>query len=196
MTQPASSGWKWRREHSALLLIIVTPMALVALATFIFLTGIGLPEGTRNQGVLLQPSISLAQELRIKPQTVYYGKQHQNSWRFAVLMPAVCDKSCEEQLWFARQVRIALGKYSDRIVNTALVQSNDTAQAIDKYQPYESFPVSQEIRERLKAAHGLDDEQVQFYLIDPQGLAMMVYSRDHSYRQVIKDMKFLLKGVE
>lgn len=187
----------WTSAHWTLLFIIITPMLVVALATFIFKTGWGLPDGTRNQGVLLEQPVDLSDVLPITKQDVFFSKQSVNPWRFAVVLPEVCDRSCEERLWFIKQVRIALGKYQNRIENVALVPKTFAASyALEKKQPITAFELPVEKQQQLAASHKLTADDVMFYVVDPQGLAMMVYSQQHSYQQVIKDMKFLFKGVE
>lgn len=187
----------WTREHWMLILIILTPMALVLLATFIFKTGWGLPEGTRNQGVLLSEPVDFSKELAIKLPDVYFSKRSTNPWHFALVLPEVCDRVCEDKLWFARQLRTALGKYQQRVVNVAFVpNANAASVALDKYQPFNAVVISADKKQALERQHAIEPSQVSLYLIDPQGLAMMVYSDQHSYQQIIKDMKFLFKGVE
>lgn len=193
----AAAAPKWTKAHWTLVGIILTPMLVVLLATVIFFTGWAMPEGTRNQGVLLTSPVDLSAELGIKKQTEFFGKQQLNPWRFAVAIPNDCDKSCSDKLWFVRQVRTALGKYQGRIENIALTQTTSASTSLPAdYQPMRSFLLNEHVFNSLQRRHTLPAAEVMFYLIDPQGLAVMVYSRDHSYQQVIKDMKFLFKGVE
>jgi len=40
---------------------------------------------------------------------------------------------------------------------------------------------------------GLDDKEAhQFYLVDPRGYLMMYYTPEQNYKEIIRDLKFLL----
>lgn len=122
-----------------------------------------------------------------------------------------CDRMCNELLYLTRQIRIAIGRDYQRtqrllVVNTPI----DAIQTVGE--PAGSEGVIAEAGalgpqiEREHAdlnvwrRHGQDvvpQGQLQanaWYLVDPAGWVMMRYSTDVNYKDVIGDLKFLLKN--
>jgi hypothetical protein len=50
--------------------------------------------------------------------------------------------------------------------------------------------------QKLLQQSAVEQDKARFYLVDPRGFVMMYYSAAQTYKDVIADMKFLLKGAE
>ena len=61
MQQQAPESGKWK-----LTVVLITPLVVAILATLMFFTGIGVPEGTRNKGELIDPPQSWQQGLDLR----------------------------------------------------------------------------------------------------------------------------------
>ena len=105
-----------------LLGLILIPISVVLLATFVFYTRIGMPEGTRNKGILITPPLQLTSiALRDDRGAPVLLEEKKDVWTFLLVAQASCDESCKKRFWEVRQTRTALGKYQGHIQRLWLV---------------------------------------------------------------------------
>ena len=128
---------------------------------------------------------------------------------------ATCDADCHELLFMTRQIRIAIGRDYQRtqrllVVDTPIntIQTSGETVAGESGSNSESnqagFLLSHLEREhvdlqvwRRKDQTVVPDGQLMpnsWYLVDPSGWVMMRYSAEVNYKDVIGDLKFLLKN--
>lgn len=188
-----------------LLGLMLIPIGVVLLATFVFYTRIGMPEGTRNKGILIAPPLQLNMlGLHNQQGESLKLEVKKDLWTFLVVAPASCNDVCKQQFWEVRQTRVALGKYQDYIRRLWIVTdgflSDETQQWLQKEHSdmqvvyAESDAWKNLLKQSPQAiASELD---ARFYLVDPRYFVMMYYRPTDTYKDVIIDMKFLLKGVE
>ncbi|HQQ74252.1 MAG TPA: hypothetical protein PK031_03795 [Pseudomonadales bacterium] len=191
------------RSRYLLLILMLIPIAVVLMASFVFFTGIGMPEGTRNKGVLIIPpqqinDIDLLNQQGTK-QKVEWIKE--SDWTFLIAHPANCDESCREKFWENRQTRVALGKYQGHIrrvwlVTEGRIDEQTQEWLLREHKDMQLLFVNGEAWQKLLQQSVVDQNAAQFYLLDPRGFVMMYYTKEQTYKDVIVDMKFLLKGVE
>ncbi len=188
-----------------LLGLILIPIGVVLLATFVFYTRIGMPEGTRNKGVLVMPPLQLNDiNLRDAQGATARLEERKNVWLFLMAEPAACDEACKKRFWEVRQTRVALGKYQSYIQRFWLVTEGALDAATQQWLKQEHpdiqlLYVDQQGWQSLlaKSPQGLASiKEARFYLVDPRNFLMMYYRPEDTYKDVIVDMKFLLKGVE
>lgn len=170
--------------------------------------------GTSNRGTLVQPP----RQLDDYPLTDADGLAiafADLEPRWALLVPGrgeQCDATCENTLYITRQIHVAMGKEFNRIrrlyvgdrpvadVALAVAELSDGRPA-----PAELAPYLQSEHRGLKALSvspadhaALFGEFAQdastWYLVDPKGWIMMAYNADIPYKDVISDLKFLLKN--
>lgn len=139
------------------------------------------PEGRRNFGELIQPQRPLP---AIAAQTLD-GKTVQlttlkDQWLLLSVAGGACDTRCEQNLYFQRQLREALGKEKERLDRVWLV--DDEAPVRAALQPaLASSTVLRvapgELAKWLEPAAGkrLQDH---LYLVDPMGNLMMRFPAD------------------
>ena len=135
--------------------------------------------------------------------------------RWTMIVPqrsAICDAKCEHQLFELRQIHALLGKNMGR-VQRALVSTSPPAalqldvDALSEERPLpESFSdyLARDQRGLLVLQSPLQDFDTLFrelptqpdswYRMDPAGWIMMRYDSSVSYKDVIGDLKFLLKN--
>lgn len=194
------------RARWQLLMLILMPIGVVLLATFVFYTGIGMPQGTHNKGTLLSLPLQLdemaMQDALGKP---YSWKDNPaDSWTFLMAHTASCDEACRQKFWEVRQTRTALGKYASHVRRVWLVTEGmidrDTQQWLQKEHKDMSVVYASQHDWLSLAGKAQDGVRAvgaaRFFLVDPRGFVMMYYTPENTYKDVITDMKFLLKGVE
>lgn len=193
------------RARWQLLGLMMMPMGVVLLATFVFYTGIGMPEGTRNKGALLTPAMQIGvlamQDANGKPHAWTVDK---DMWTLLVAHEAHCDAACRQQFWEIRQTRIALGKYQSHVRRVWLVTGGMLDTETQQWLAREHSDIalvyatesswSDLINKASSGEQALTSARC--YLLDPRGFIMMYYRDQDSYKDVITDIKFLLKGVE
>lgn len=176
--------------------------------------------GTANKGTLVEPPRQLLDAAPREPggialvETGTPGGDTQRS-RWTLLVPLdgnECGPACEHSLYLTRQIHIAMGKEFNRI-GRYLVGSTDLRDAeLTVEQLSDQRPAPADFTAYLQAEHrGLAALQVDgaahrelfseyyaepgtWYLMDPAGWVMMSYTDEVNYKDVIADLKFLLKN--
>ena len=170
--------------------------------------------GTANRGELVQPPIQIADAGLTDPggsPFTYSGPEA----KWTMVIPGAngrCDSICENNLYTTRQIHVALGKDFNRIrrvyINeTGPADTQLTVQELSDNSPapgsFATFladehrgliPLLLESKgvEELFAKYRTDPGT--WYLVDPAGWIMMSYNQAVSYKDVIADIKFLLKN--
>ncbi len=198
------------RNRLILLVILVLPLLSILAATFVYKTGIGLPESTWNKGVLVQPprQIDDIEIFQHEDKPFRYAEQKW-AWTFLIPGSARCEDKCQQTLWLTRQVHTILSQRSKR-VRRYYLNVDDRNNADIKSQ------ISTELDSSLRQEHpglevlhvtgqefdkllaGIEEplrpiEDNLFFVVDPKGFVMMYYTPQHDGKAVIKDVKFLLK---
>jgi len=195
------------RARWQLLGLMMIPMGVVLLATFVYYTGIGMPEGTRNKGKLITPPLQINDIglLNDRGESEKLEGIKDGMWVFLIAHPASCDEICRKQFWEIRQTRIALGKYQNHIRRVWLVVDGQIVDSTTREWLLKEHPDIILLYSSANRWYQLLGQSVEgvaskdnarFYLVDPRGFVMMHYSAEDTYKDVIVDMKFLLKGVE
>jgi len=196
-----TTGQQTRKRISLVLLfsLFLAPLLLAILLFYIFPDW--RPAGTSNHGQLVTPvrplppfqMETLAGEQL--DETILRGK-----WTLVYLLQGACDKSCAEQLYNIRQVRLAQGKNIDRL-QRLLVWENSTVSGEDQAELQKHFPglliMPLKNQQALVQVFSLDEQKPmaarRVYLVDPLGNLMMRYEPDDEPKGMIKDLERLLK---
>lgn len=209
-----------RRNRIVLLSIIGLPVTMILAATWLWffvvqgdLDLVG-ALGTANRGTLVQPPRQL-DDVGLFEQNGYEFKYADMEPKWTMLVPAsgrACDQACEHRLYTTRQIHIAMGKEFNRLRRiylneSAVADTGWTAPRLSDDRPLpQSFGAYLEAEHRgLKALvleQGASAELLAeylsqpdtWYLVDPAGWIMMSYNDQVPYKDVISDLKFLLKN--
>ncbi|MDP5070818.1 MAG: hypothetical protein NWQ45_07955 [Congregibacter sp.] len=169
--------------------------------------------GTANRGQLVQPPRQASEAGWQDAAGNGFAPGSAAMWTLVVPQRgARCNTACEERLYQVRQIHMALGKEMGRaqrlmITDAALdAVSLDVAELSDQRPLPESFAayVTQEQR-GMTLWHAspanfaaMFPEYAQFpdswYVMDPSGWVMMRYDESVTYKDVISDLKFLMKN--
>ena len=184
---------KGRRTAFLLFALGFGPMIL---ATVMFYTGWLNPAGHTNKGVLISPPVPVAElnleTLSGEPLAAQFGVDAQ--WLLLVAAEQ-CDSRCEELLYLARQSNIALGKNANRVTRAAMLGSvSENLEA--------SWAAEYPRMQQLVPAPGTvpawpaginPGKEPRILLVDPLGNVMMHYGPENTGKDMLKDMKHLLK---
>ena len=206
-----------RQARRVLLLIAGIPVGMMLAATALwwavqqgYVDILG-SVGTANHGELVDPPRSLSDVVfqhEGVAETLWADLPRK--WHLVVVQRGdVCDETCQQQLYQTRQIHLALGKDFNRVgrvllgeVAAASVLLSPTNAHTDE--PHSLLPWLE--REHLGltpltlASSRLDtlvpetiDQPGQWYVVDPAGWVMMRVADDLHYKDVISDLRFLLK---
>jgi hypothetical protein len=169
--------------------------------------------GTANSGELLAEPINIRElEFEATDGSTVGLSSIEPKWTMLLVNDgATCDAACNELLYVTRQIRVAIGRDYQRtqrllIVDTPidLIQSNvdsgDTEGPSDDMTllmpQLEDDHVDLNVwrREDQAVLPEGQSEPSAWYLVDPSGWVMMRYTTDVNYKDVIGDIKFLLKN--
>jgi hypothetical protein len=209
-------------NRMVLLLIGGIPVIMILAATWLWyfvahgdLDLIGMV-GTANRGSLVQPPRQLDDQT-LRDESGLSMKFADLEPRWAMVIPAAggrCDEACENTLYVTRQVHVAMGKEYNRLrrlyISTDSIAS--TQLIVRQLSDGRPAPAAGEFARYLATEHSglqvlalsaasytaLFPEHVAdastWYLVDPAGWVMMSYNREVPYKDVIADLKFLLKN--
>jgi hypothetical protein len=170
--------------------------------------------GTANQGELLSPPRQIADAALLDARGAPF-ELALDPPRWTLLIPypgAVCDAQCEATLYLTRQIHIAMGKELPRIRRAFVgtLPPARTALQVDALSDGQPVPPDfstfmqqahpglavlhgeRRALEQLFAEHAAQPDS--WYLMDPAGWVMMRYDASVDYKDVISDLKFLLKN--
>ncbi|MEA1080147.1 hypothetical protein [Marinobacter qingdaonensis] len=188
-----------RRGRRTAILLFVIGFGPMVFATIMFYTGWLNPSGHTNNGELISPVVPV-QQLQLEtrdgtPLAERFGPEQADSQWLLMVVADDCAGPCQELLYLARQVNIALGKNANRVARAAALGSVPAELS-------ERWSTEYNLMERLVPAPGttpawpagIDPEaEPRILLVDPFGNVMMHYGTDHTGKDMLKDLKHLLK---
>lgn len=206
-------------NRMVLLLIAGIPVTMILAATWLWyfvvegdLNLVG-TLGTANQGTLVQPPRQLDEGgLLDQGGRVFRYADLEPRWTMLVPVSGSCDADCEQRLYLTRQIHVAIGKDFNRLRRFYVSSSPLAESSLDVSSLSDQRPAPVGLEEFLETEHRglkplvLEGETLgrlfpeylenpsTWYLVDPAGWIMMSYNEQVSYKDVISDLKFLLKN--
>ena len=207
-------------NRMVLLLIAGVPLIMILSATWLWyfvvrgdLDLVG-TLGTANRGALVQPPRQIDEAVLIEADgRPFVYAELEPRWTMLIPGPGGrCDASCEATLYETRQIHTAMGKEYNRLRRLYVSEAapDDTLLTVqelsDKHPVPASFSAYLANEHRGLQALVLGPGQIDelfaeyraepgtWYLVDPAGWIMMSYDETVSYKDVIADLKFLLKN--
>lgn len=170
-----------------LLIILLTPILVVASSSLLYFSGWLAPKQTSNHGFLVTPVMSITDMgLPEKPIT------QDRYWQLIQYSPR-CEKTCLERMTEQRQIHMALGKYQPRLKRVLVTQSPKVSATTEQFSDLEVHIIDNNVSllPRIPSAH-LRDHPV--FVVDPFGNVMLYFTSQHDYKAQISDLKKLLKN--
>jgi len=175
-----------KRGRLQLIIIALVFIGPLALATWMYRTGAFTPAVTSNNGVLIIPVVNIVDS----PLTDIAG----GKWTLVYSNDGVCEEICREALHRLRQTRLMTGSEMDRIVRAFLHGDSSP----DKVLIQGEHPGLQTIKNRA-LGNLLEENRPRnalpggIYLLDPLANLVMYFPPDLEPRDMVGDIKHLLK---
>lgn len=185
---PAATGARRWRIPLVLLLLFLGPLVL---AWILYFGSPGLrPHDTVNHGELVEPPVLL-------PAFEHNGATLlRDTWTLVHIDAGGCRTLCRGALRDSRQVRLALGRRSDRLRRLLLLADVDGAGPDLAGEHPDLVVVSLATQADLLeafASRDLAHEPGRIYLVDPLGNLMMTYPPDADAGGLLDDLERLLR---
>lgn len=209
-----------RKNRMVLLLIAGIPLTMILAATWLWYfvvrgdLDLVATLGTANRGTLLQPPRQLDDYTLFDQSGVAFKYADLDPrWSLLIAAPgASCNAACERTLYVTRQIHVAMGKEFNRIRRLYVSEAKVADTVLDFAALSDQRPAPADFTQLLQSEHrGLkalvlqpggygsafaeeQDTADTWYLVDPAGWIMMSYNGEVPYKDVISDLKFLLKN--
>ena len=191
-----------RKKIHTLVVLLLFPFFMIGMAGAVYwmnVNGITLFGGeSRSRGELLispYPSLASLSSLQVLRGEEPIREAGERSWSFLHVLPNHCDETCQSQLWESRQTRMAMGRLSTRVRRVAIVLDSAPDDAFNvlletEHPDVSVWVVQQADWERLMPT---DAQPARLYFVDRFGNIMMRYNETHTYKDIMKDMSFLIR---
>lgn len=157
---------------------------------------------TQNHGTLIAPVQPLEEfELAAIDGSSWSQEEFTGKWTLLYIGDETCDLHCEANLFKMRQVRLTLGRDSERVqrkylgISTHKNTHKNTPAISEIFSKYNRMQVAwfdeQDVDKSLPQFKDFPIHRI--YVIDPHGNLMMWYSKDATSKGMKKDLKRLLK---
>ena len=202
-----------------LLLIVGIPVAVILAATVLWYMAsrgdVGLLNalGTANRGTLIQPPRQI-DGVALSDAAGAPSPYASLEPRWSLLVPGddTCGAICEHRLWLTRQIHMSMGKDMDRLRRLYVSETAPGATSLTVDNLSDDRPLPPDFTALLASEHrglvalrmaqgGIEKlfpewrtDPDTWYLVDPRGWIMMSYTSEDSYKEVIADLKFLMKN--
>lgn len=189
----------------ALLLIAGIPLMIILASTWLwYYVASGRLDivsvlGTANRGNLLEPPVDLAQLSPLDSSGNMFSVPDQPPlWRIVLLGRGDCRDSCRHLLYYTRQIHTAMGKYANRIERVYLAAGanpgeNPLGELAGDYPRLNLLYTSAPAVNALLEAAGNASEPA-YFVMDPEGWIILSYPADADGKDIMADLKFLLKN--
>jgi len=158
---------------------------------------------TGNNGTLINPPVVVpAMQLNTIDGKTFDTKQLKDNWTLLMVASSQCDEKCIQNLFFLRQIRLAMGEDRSKIQRVMMLTDTEHTAALNKkLETYEgTITITGPKKDRAKLIKLLQVDETplanRVFLVDPQGNLMMSYPANPPWKDVLKDLQHLLKIVQ
>ena len=183
----------YRVKFIALIMVLVSPFIGGWLAFYVF----DYRPVSQNYGELVQPVRPMSFPELSTEDGRLINSEFWNKWTFVVLANSDCKELCKNNLYYLRQMRVALGRDFDRVQNV-LILGQEVDDELSKFlTEYPEMTVVSKAEKSLLNAFDLPGIQPGaepvLYLLDPAGNLMMTYTAVNEPSSILSDMRRLLR---
>jgi len=152
-----------------------------------------------NYGQLVQPVKRLSWPVVESTQGVTYENGLGRQWSFIMFDKGVCAELCQSNLYYMRQLRILLGRDTQRISNVFISTQPLSEELKTFFVDYPNLIVIDEVDEAaLFEQFQIEGEDAigaspKLYLVDPDQNFMMHYPAENDQNRILEDIKKLIK---
>ena len=188
-----------RIQAAAIMLIVILPMVI---AYSVYYTGVGVPQGTINKGQLIDPPQQIDDlSLQTLDGKNWHVADQATRWRLIIPGHAQCNELCQQNLYLTRQVHIRLAEKSGRVERLYLLLDQHLDAATEEFihTEHPHMPIVKSSADAVKnlfAQTNLPPEAISaghYFLMDQEGFIMMSYNPQHQGKDLLDDIKRMLK---
>jgi len=167
-----------------------------------FYTGIGIPKGANNNGLLIEPPIDLTDIQLTTLSGDHWSWGDSGKFRLALLVDGECDAECAKLLHNMRQVHVRLAKRSTSLERwlvqvdysvTKMMMPDANENIADTF-PQLTILRGEKLQWRNKLAGNTVINQSftgqQLLLLDRRGYLIMVFNSSQSGQEMLDDVQF------
>jgi hypothetical protein len=184
-----------RRGRRLLLLIAALFLLPVVVASMLYYGKLWRPAGSSSMGQLIDPARPLeVAGLRHRDGTAAGAEIFSNKWSLIYIGDGACDAQCRTALVFGRQSRLALNNEMPRVQRIFLATGhccND--EYLAKEQPGLITLDASAPEAQAMLAQFPDEHARSLYIVDPLGNLMMRHDGEHTSKDLLSDLKNLLR---
>jgi len=172
-----------RRGRLQLILILLVVLGPMILATSMYKLQFWVPDGRSYHGEMIGNGESRTD----------IGVDAQDArWQLLVSAPAACAEDCQQLVYLARQIQIGLGRDAGRASHAlaaAQALPGDYQDRLEReYPQLQRYPLDAQRYGRKVSAPG-----PQLWIVDPHGNLVLRYDAKVNGKQVLDDLRHLLK---
>ncbi len=189
-----------KKNKWTLIAIVTMSMLPITAAYLAYFLGIGVPDDTVNNGVLLPKPVHVKDLFESDDHQVVTHLEEDKKFRIFIPIGETCDETCQESLYTTRQVHIRLNEKAERLeryaINIGGTKGRDYLESIAKEHP--RLKVAEVSLGQWQAWLNQSGAQLElapqhyYLMVDQEGWAMMSYTDQHG-NDLLKDLKRLLK---
>lgn len=175
---------KRRRGRLQLLLILLLTLGPMVLATCMYMLKFWVPESRSYHGEMIGNGQS-REALGVT--------SDEQRWQLLVTAPKGCGGDCQQLVYLARQLQIGLGRDASRATHALAVgQPVDAAYAARLQREYPQLQrYTLNVPTYTQAAEG--NGAAQLWIVDPHGNLVLRYDPQVNGKDVLTDLRHLLK---
>ncbi|MDP9508948.1 hypothetical protein Q7O56_07825 [Pseudomonas protegens] len=173
-----------RRGRWQLILILLMVIGPMILATGMYKLQFWVPESRSYHGELIGNGQTRAQ----------IGVQSEEArWQILVTAPKVCDADCQQLVYLARQIQVALGRDASRashaLASAQPLSAEYQARLQREYPQLQRYPL-----DLVTYAKGVNDKDApQLWIVDPHSNLVLRYDARVKGKDLLNDLRHLLK---
>ncbi|WP_411390874.1 hypothetical protein [Pseudomonas sp. MPB23] len=173
-----------RKGRWQLILILMMVIGPMALATFMYKLQFWVPDSRSYHGELIGNGQTRAD----------IGVQaDEQRWQLLVTAPTACAADCQQLVYLARQLQIGLGRDASR-ASHALASAQSLSADYDaklkvEYPQLQRYPLDLSTFTKAAAAPG----EAQLWIVDPHGNLVLRYDARVNGKDLLNDLRLLLK---
>jgi len=194
--RPANNANNSNRNPYTLWFVVLSFVAPAVLAYSVYFFGD--IQSFTNKGEILDPIVNISEfGLREKDGTPIPKDKLTYKWRMISFLKADCDEACQSRIYDTRQVYTSLGKDRHRVMRM-FVHLEPASEALDRLVEEQHPNVIHVYGDETEIVKALTDDASitdnEVYIMDPMGSVMMRFSHDQPNKDLLKDIKRLLKA--
>ena len=182
-----------RRGRRTLLLLAAIFLLPVAASFALYYGKIWRPAGSSSKGELITPARPLdVAGLRNPDGSAASPGALRDKWSLIYIGDGACDAACRSALVFGRQTRLALNNEMSRVQRVFLATGNCCANDYFAKEQPGLVALNASAAQRLLAQFPADRGH-SLYIVDPLGNLMMRHDATHTSKDLLDDLKKLLR---